>query len=254
MQTWSIPRTDRATPPDAIVHADLDGMLVVPEMGANDRGRSAGESGIAEVVVLVFGLGGPVRREHVFETAADGVAVLVTAIGREGGRYAADGDSDIVVVAPGIAALGVEQRRAPSIAEPAGGRAKLVVVCGDQSASGEKHTIIVVVGKPAVLGLGTDHPVGCELVIEAALRTAHEPAAASLQAVVACESTAEMAADIEAGPVVNHFRRRIDGSLGVGTRRNVRRKGRRCERNNGGCAQQNSLHERFPFIVVATLI
>ena len=194
---------------------------------------------------MVFGLGGPVRREHVFETGADSKTVLVGAIGGKRGRYSGDTDTDIVVVTPGIATLGVEQRRAPGVAEPAGHRTKLVVIRGHKGASGKEHAIVVV-GKPTVLGLGTDHPVGCELVIEAALHTAHEPAAASLQAVVACESTAEMAADVEAGPVVNHFRRRIDGSLGVRARRNVRREGRRCERNNGGCAQQNSLHERFP--------
>src|SRR5258706_9727409 len=116
MQTLSIPRTDRAAPPEAIVHADLDGMLVVPEVGADDRGRSTGKRRCAEIVVLVFGLGGPVRGEHVFETGADSVAVLVGAIGGKRGRYAADGDADIVVVAPGVAALGVDQPRAPSVA------------------------------------------------------------------------------------------------------------------------------------------
>src|SRR5258706_688580 len=63
IQTWSIPRTDRTTPAEAIVHADLDGMLVVAEAGANDLRRSCAVSGVAEVVVLVFGLCGPVRRE-----------------------------------------------------------------------------------------------------------------------------------------------------------------------------------------------
>src|SRR5258705_839176 len=246
IQTWSIPRTDRTTPAEAIVHADLDGMLVVAEAGANDLGRSAGESGVAEVVVLVFGLGGPVRREHVFETGTDGKTVLVGAIGGKRGRYAGDTDADIVVVAPGIAALGVKQRRTPRVAEPAGNRAKLVVIRGHKGASGEKHAIIVIVGKPAVLSLGTDHPVGCELVIEAALYAAHEPAAASIQAVVARESAADMAADVETGPVIKHLRRRIVRCLDVGGRRHVGQAHRRCERKNGGCAQQNSLHERFP--------
>src|ERR1700676_5462079 len=212
MQTLSVPRSGRATPAETIVDADLDGMLVVPEVGADDRRRSAGERGAAEVVILVFGLGGPVRREHVFKTGADGVAVLASASGGKRGRYAGDGDADIVVVAPGVAALGVEQRRTPGVAEPAGGRAKLVVIGGYQGAAGEEYAIVVV-GKPAVLGLGTDHPVGCELIIEAALHATHEPAAASLQAVVARERAAEMAADIETGPVVNHFRRRIDRSF-----------------------------------------
>src|SRR6266481_708299 len=215
MQTLSIPRTHGATPAEAIVYADLDAMLVVPEVGAHDRGRSTGERRGAEVVVLVFGLGGPVRREHVFKTGADGVAVFVGAIGSKPGRYAGNADANIVAVAPGVAALGVQQRRAPGIAEPTSGRPKLVVVCGHKSAAGEKHAIVVV-GKPAVLGLGTDHPVGCKLVIEATLYAAHEPAAASLQAVVARESAADMAADVETGPVINHLRRRIGRCLGVG--------------------------------------
>src|SRR5260370_16694760 len=93
-------------------------MLVVPEVGADDRGRSTGERRCAEIVVLVFGLGGPVRGEHVFETGADSVAVLVGAIGGKRSRYAAAGDADIVVVAPAIAALGVEQRPPPTLADP----------------------------------------------------------------------------------------------------------------------------------------
>src|SRR3984893_7353140 len=168
-------------------------MLVVPETGA-DAGRGpAGEGGAAEIVILVFGLGGPVRREHVFETGADGVAVLVGGIGGKRRRHAGDSDADIGIVAPGITALGVEQRRSPGVADPSGDRAELVVLCSDRRGT-RKHQVTVVVGKPAVLGLGTDHPVGRELVVKAALHAAHEPAAASLQAVAARESAAEMAA------------------------------------------------------------
>src|SRR5439155_11186416 len=102
-------------------------MLVITESDANDRAGAGRESGVAEVVVLVFGLGGPVRREHVFETGADSKTVLVGAIGGKRGRYSGDTDTDIVVVTPGIATLGVEQRRAPGVAKPAGHRTKLVV-------------------------------------------------------------------------------------------------------------------------------
>src|SRR5260370_22337719 len=177
----SVPRGDRATPAEAVVHADLDGMLVVPEPGADDWSGAAGEGGAAEVVILVFGLGGPVRREHVFETSADGVAVLARAVGGKCCGHAGDTDADIVVVAPRVAALGVEQRRTPSVAEPAGGRTKLVVYCGDHSATRKNHAIVAVVGKPAVLGFSADHPLGCELVIEAALHAPHKPAPPSLK-------------------------------------------------------------------------
>src|SRR5437879_4346979 len=50
-QSSSVPRGSRATPAETIVHADLDGVLVVPEPGADDRGGSTGESGAAEVVI-----------------------------------------------------------------------------------------------------------------------------------------------------------------------------------------------------------
>src|ERR1700726_4924376 len=77
----SVTRGDRATPAEAIVDAGLDGVLVVTEAGADDRRRTTGESGAAEIVILVFGLGRPVRREHVFQTGADREAVLAASIG-----------------------------------------------------------------------------------------------------------------------------------------------------------------------------
>ena len=138
-------------------------------------GVPAGKGGAAEIIILVFGLGGPVRREHVFEAGADGIAVRVVAGGGERYRRSGGADADIAVVAPGVAALGVEQCRPPSVAEPAGDRAELVGIGGDQSARRKQHAIIVAVREPVVLGLGTDHPVRRELVVEAALHAAHEP-------------------------------------------------------------------------------
>src|SRR3954468_12276190 len=68
---------DRAAPAEPVVHADLDGVLVVAERAAGDVGRAASREGRAvEVIVLVFSLGRPVRGEHVFEAGTDGVAVL----------------------------------------------------------------------------------------------------------------------------------------------------------------------------------
>src|ERR1700688_3885462 len=128
--TLSVAGGDRATPAEAVVHADLDGVLVVPEAGADDRRGATGEGGAAEIVVLVFGLGGPVRCKHVFEAGADGIAVRVISVGGKRRRRTGNGHAEIVVVAPGVTALGVEQRRAPSVAEPAGDRTKLIGLAG----------------------------------------------------------------------------------------------------------------------------
>src|SRR4051812_37075617 len=118
----------RATPAKPVVHADLDRVFVVPEAAAGDVGRGSREVGLAEIVILVLGLGRPVGREHVFETAADRIAVLVVAVGSEARRDAAHGDANTVAVAPGVAALGVEQRRTPGVADPASHRSELVGV------------------------------------------------------------------------------------------------------------------------------
>src|ERR1700730_16904386 len=249
----SVTRGDRATPAEAIVDAGLDGVLVVTEAGAENRRRTTGESGAAEIVILVFGLGRPVRREHVFQTGTDREAVLAASIGGKGHRRAGDGYPDIVVVAPGVAALGGEQRRTPRGAASGGYGSKLVVLRGHQHATWKRHAIVVV-GKPAVLGFRTDHPVGSELVVEAALHAAQESAAAALQAVVARERAAEMAADIEPGPVVDHFRRGIGRRLGVGTCRHVSRKCGSRKRDHSGCAKQKSFHECSPLLSRSTSI
>src|ERR1700739_3223941 len=212
-------RRHRATPAEAIVHAQLEGMLVFPEPGANNLGGATGEGGVAEIVIHVFAFDGPVRRKHVFETAADGVTVAMPAIDRKGHRYATNTGADTDAIAPGETALGVEQRRTPSVADPAGRRAKLVGVPGYPRSQRERGAATVVARKPAILGFGTDHPVRSELVVGTTLHTAQELAAASLKAVVASERAADMAADIEAGPVIDRLRRRIGRSLRIGSRR-----------------------------------
>src|SRR5262245_17146397 len=102
-------------------------MLVLPATDTSNIGRGRGEGGATEIIVLVLGLGGPVRREHVFEASADGVAVLVVAGGGEGLRHAGDVDAKATIT-PGVTALGVEQRRAPGVADAAGHRPELVGV------------------------------------------------------------------------------------------------------------------------------
>src|SRR5947209_5476717 len=122
----SISGGSRSTPTEPVVHADLCGVFVVAEAAAGDVGRACRKGGVAEIVILVLGLGRPVRGEHVFEAAADGVAVLVAAVGREARRHTSHRHPEIVAVAPSVTALGVEQRRTPGVAEPAGHRAELV--------------------------------------------------------------------------------------------------------------------------------
>src|SRR6266567_3431376 len=114
---------DGTAPAEAVVDAEFDRVLVVLETGTHDGRRPSREGCRSEIVILILGLGRPVRREHVFETGADGVAVLLVACGCERHRRAGDAHADRVIVAPGETALGVKQRRAPGIANPAGDRA-----------------------------------------------------------------------------------------------------------------------------------
>src|SRR5579864_5640208 len=89
-------------PAEAVVYAELDGVLVVTKPRADD-GRRAGEKrGVAEIIVLVFAFDRPVRREHVFEAGADSIAVVSIVIDGEGRRHAGDRDGKIVVVSPGV--------------------------------------------------------------------------------------------------------------------------------------------------------
>src|SRR6185437_8363843 len=143
--------------------------------------------------------------------------------------------------------LGIEQRRTPGIAEPAGDRAELIGVGRHQGAAGEKRARIVAAAEPAILGFDTHHPVGRELVIKAALHAAQKPAVTTLQAAVARKGAADMAADIEPGPVVDSLGRRIGGRLGVGAWRQVGRKGWSSKCDRGGCAEQKFLHVGTPF-------
>src|SRR4051812_28647532 len=185
-------------------------MLVVAETGADDIGRSGREGGVAEIVILVFGLGGPIRREHVFEAAADGVAVLAVAVGGEAHRHAGHRHADIIVVAPGVTALGVQQRRAPSVAEPAGYRTDLIVVVdGHQRTTGEQHAVIVAAAQPGILRFSANYPIGRELIVEAGLYAAEEAGVVAPQAVIAGKGAADMAADIETRPVIDHGRRGV---------------------------------------------
>src|SRR5512138_3198951 len=89
-----------STPTEPVVHADLGGVFVVAEAAAGDIGRAGREGRVAEIVILVLGLGRPVRGKHVFEAAADGVAVAMAAVGGESRRHAGHRDAEIVAVTP----------------------------------------------------------------------------------------------------------------------------------------------------------
>src|ERR1700688_4971879 len=84
----SVLRNHRATPVEAIVQADLEGMLVVAGAAESWERERRQEVGLAEVVVLIFGLGRPVLGEHVFEAGTDGKAIVMAAVERERLRHA----------------------------------------------------------------------------------------------------------------------------------------------------------------------
>src|SRR5580698_2535615 len=109
----------RATEVEAIVQADLDGLIVGAEAAERSERNRSGEAARAEVVVHVLDLGRPILGEHVFETGTDGVAVAVVAVEAERDRSAGE-TQRFVVVRISIAALHVEQGRTPSVADAAG--------------------------------------------------------------------------------------------------------------------------------------
>src|SRR5690606_23398313 len=98
---------------------------------------------------------------------------------------------------PAVAALDVEQRRTPGVAETGGHRAEATV--GEEGAGVEE----------AVVGFDTEDPVRRELRVVADLTTAHERAVviveeAGRQGVVrATEGATDVTTEVEAGPVVD---------------------------------------------------
>src|SRR5207248_10479283 len=125
--------------------------------------------------------------------------------GDNGDRRATGRDLDIVVIAKGSAELAIKQHRTPCVAVPAGDRGENVVVAGHQRVAGKKSATAVA-DEPLELNLGSQHPAGCELAVNANLRAAEKPAAAPPdQAVVVIERAPDMAADMEARPVVDRL-------------------------------------------------
>src|SRR5450432_1514263 len=86
----SIPRDHRTRPVEMIVHAGLQGVLVVAEGAERHEGHRRHELAAAEIVILVFELGREVLGEHVFDAGADRETVGVAAVEREGDRHPAE--------------------------------------------------------------------------------------------------------------------------------------------------------------------
>src|ERR1700730_3746284 len=205
----SVPGNHRATPVEAIVQADLEGMLVVAGAAESRERERRQEVGLAEVVVLIFGLGRPVLGEHVFEAGTDGKAIVMAAVERESLRHA-EQRQRLAVVGVRIAALGVEQSRTPGVAEAAGHRAEATLVVGVDKTGAREGNAVVVVAEPAPLAFNAEHPVRRELVVSADLQTAEEAAVVAAavgadETIAAIERAADVAADVETGPLVDRL-------------------------------------------------
>src|ERR1700722_5915329 len=94
----SIAPDERGTDVEAIVEADLDGLIVGAEAAERSKRDRSGEAARAEVVVHVLDLGRPILGEHVFETGTDGVAVAVVAVEAERDWNASAGPHRFAVV------------------------------------------------------------------------------------------------------------------------------------------------------------
>src|SRR3954447_2128981 len=145
----SVSPDQRAAEIEAIIQAGLDGVLVDADGAEEHEGERGYEGAAAEIVILIFDLGGKVRREHVFHAGTDGVAVAAVAIEGKGQRNAAKGQA-LLVVRIGIAALGVDQRRTPGNTGAAGHRAKRATFVGVDEAA-RKNDAVVAAAEPAVL-------------------------------------------------------------------------------------------------------
>src|SRR5438132_8567974 len=105
-----VARDDGAREIEAVIHADLERVLVIVEGAERHQRRRRNEAAVAEIIVLILGLHRPARREHVFGAAADGPAVAVSIAEQEGDGNAAESHA-LAVVGIGVAALYIDQRR-----------------------------------------------------------------------------------------------------------------------------------------------
>src|SRR6478735_2374731 len=186
--------TTRGISSEMIVDANLDGVELA---GTGIEGDSEQGIGLAvEVDEHVLGLGGPVRREHVFEAAADGVSGMDMAV--RNGKAERGSGSRQLVVSPGITALGVEQCRIHRDAHTAGNASQCVHLVFHRAyrAVDDSRLAFLDAGTGGI-DLDTEHELAARELPVVADRATSETAA-----VVAVKGIAAHRADIEAGPVV----------------------------------------------------
>ena len=190
-----------------------------------------------EVDIFVFGLRGPIAADGVFETEARGPSGLVVA-NREQRRDTV-GIVDVDMrVSPGDAAGDVRHEPVEGIADAAAHRADIV----ERGVEGHRRTRQCrAVKRPRErrIGFDAEHDAVGELAVVAELIAAAEPGCAVRQddallgqrigaGSEARVAVAEMAADIEAGPLVDGFRgARLQRQVGsdAGTRQHEHARG-----------------------------
>src|SRR4051812_8629700 len=126
----------------------------------NGRCRGNGHVRATEIIVLIFNLSRPIRREQVLKATAHRVADIVTARGecqwQAGERI---GHEHVVVLTECDAPLGVQQRRTPSVAETAGHRAEIAGAVRYREAAGYEGRRAGLAVSPGVLAFDTEDPV-----------------------------------------------------------------------------------------------
>src|SRR5438552_9191365 len=183
----------------------------------------------------------------IFDAAANGPAVLVVAVEREGDGNAGKGQR-LAIVGIGVAALDVEQRRTGSVADAAGDGAEAALVVAVDVTGGEDGAEVVL-AEPAILSFDTDDPARRELPVGAGLHAAEQARVViaqheTVEIVAGAEGAAEMAADIEAGPVVD--RRGKHRRLGIAARAEIGAKRGRNKGGKGNGGEQDFFHLRSP--------
>src|SRR5262249_26044818 len=154
-----------------------------------------------EVEVLIFHLRRPIRREHVFKAATDGVTGVV-AINEERRIKYRDHGQTAVITKRGTT-LGINKSRSPSVAETTGHRCKPFGAIPESAECIREGAITI--RDTAELALDTDHPIRPELIVGTDLTTAHERSITvaacqikniCLETVVASKCSTNVGADI----------------------------------------------------------
>src|SRR5262245_10268244 len=212
----SVPGDDRAGA-EFEVEAALHDALALVDVDVDERHGREGEWQVlgAEVVVVVLDEAGEPIQEGIF--AAD--AHRPAGAGLVGGQHRAgqcrNDVPGVIVLLPGPAALKVEEKPVPAIAQAAGHRAQRLGVRAEDRSQSERIDMAAVRFGPGIVALDADHETAGELIIAARLH-AGDPAAGVMAAEVGSRNgdaydrgrgdvlgqpqTAAAARDIAAGP------------------------------------------------------